>query len=164
MESEDGEGSGFAGADEEFPAFQRVIPVFSGEIRCAGWSSGRVSVGCVHGVRRKNFADNYISRVTASSSRDSRLRMSGGPHLAYTIAFDPPGSSGHRVLARLLASSLRRTFFNGDVIVFRNSEAPLFLVERKGLEEVFIETPDLHGPEGVNLSQISCRLPNLRMA
>ncbi len=30
-------------------------------------------------------------------------------------------------------------------MVFRNSPAPLFLVERKGLEEVFLDTPDMYG-------------------
>ena len=74
------------------------------------------------------------------------------PSLVYTIAFDPPGSEGCRVLAKMLASSLLRTGFGGDVLVFRNSEVPLFLVERKGLEEVFIETPDIHGLEGAEYS------------
>jgi hypothetical protein len=73
-------------------------------------------------------------------------------HLAYTIAFDPPGSVGHRALAKMLASSLLKTYFDGDIIVFRNSEAPLFLVERRGLDEVYLETPDLHGKEGVEYS------------
>lgn len=31
--------------------------------------------------------------------------------------------------------------------MFRNSPAPLFLVERKGLDEVFLETPDMYGQE-----------------
>lgn len=75
-----------------------------------------------------------------------------GRHLAYTIAFDSPGSSGHRALAKMLASSLMKTYFPGDVIIFRNSEAPLFLVERRGLEEVFIETPALHGAAGAEYS------------
>lgn len=73
-------------------------------------------------------------------------------HLVYTIAFDPPGCSGHRALAKMLASSLLKTFFDGDIIIFRNSEAPLFLVERKGLEEVYIETPELRGVEGAEYS------------
>jgi len=52
----------------------------------------------------------------------------------------------------MLASSLLRTFFTGDILVFRNSPAPLFLVERKGLEEIFIETPAIHGIEGAEYS------------
>ncbi len=48
----------------------------------------------------------------------------------------------------MLASSLVRTFFTGDIFVFRNSPAPLFLVERKGLEEYYIDTPLMGGQEG----------------
>ena len=68
-------------------------------------------------------------------------------NLIYTIAFDPPNSEGYRFLGKMLASSLVRTFFNGDIVVFRNSVAPLFMVERKGLEEVYIETEQLTGRE-----------------
>ena len=69
-------------------------------------------------------------------------------HLAYTVAFDPPGSPGHSSMAKMLASSLLRTYFGGDIIVFRNSPEPLFRVERKGLEEIYIETPQLGGLAG----------------
>lgn len=48
----------------------------------------------------------------------------------------------------MLVSSLLRTYFNGDIVVFRNSEAPLFLVERKGLIEVEVGAPQLPGEEG----------------
>ncbi|MGI8605403.1 MAG: hypothetical protein ACR2OZ_20710 [Verrucomicrobiales bacterium] len=51
-----------------------------------------------------------------------------GRHLAYTVAFDAPGSPGHRMMAKMLASTLLRTYFDGDVIVFRNSPDPLFRV------------------------------------
>ena len=78
--------------------------------------------------------------------------MDSRPSLIYTVAFGPPGSEGCRTLAKMLASSLLRTFVTGDVLVFRNSEAPLFLVERKGLEEVYIDTPDIHGLEGAEYS------------
>lgn len=63
-------------------------------------------------------------------------------NLIYTVAFDPPGCSGHRNLAKMLVSSLLKTYFNGDIIVFRNTETPLFLVERTGVQEVYIETPE----------------------
>jgi hypothetical protein len=69
-------------------------------------------------------------------------------NLVYFIAFDAPESEGYRFLGKMLASSLLRTFFSGDVLVFRNSPAPLFLVERKGLEEVYLETPPMHGQAG----------------
>ena len=68
-------------------------------------------------------------------------------NLAYTIAFDPPDCSGHRALAKMLVSSLLRTCFDGDIVVFRNTEAPLFMVERKGVHEVYIQTDDLHFDE-----------------
>ena len=61
-------------------------------------------------------------------------------HLAYTLALDhPPGSVGHRTMAKFLALSLLRTRFSGDIVVFRNSPAPLFMVPRAGVREVFIE-------------------------
>ena len=69
-------------------------------------------------------------------------------HLAYTVAFDPPGSPGHSSMAKMLVSSLLRTYFGGDIIVFRNSPEPPFRVERKGLEEIYIETPQLGGLVG----------------
>ena len=74
------------------------------------------------------------------------------PNLIYTGVFDPPGSEGCRILAKMLVSSLLRTGFYGDILVFRNSEAPLFLVERKGLEECTIETPEIHGKAGAELA------------
>ena len=75
------------------------------------------------------------------------LAMIGGPHLAYTIAMDPPGSGGHRTMAKLLGLSLVRTMFTGDLIIFRNSRDPIFLVERKGIYEVYVEAPELRGLE-----------------
>jgi hypothetical protein len=63
-------------------------------------------------------------------------------HLAYTVALDPAKSFGQRLLGKLLGSSLLRTWFSGDVVIFRNTPEPLFAVERAGLSEVFIETPD----------------------
>ena len=63
-----------------------------------------------------------------------------------------PQNASHRALAKMLASSLVKTYFPGDVMIFRNTGAPLFLVERKGLEEVFIETPELHGSEAAEYS------------
>jgi hypothetical protein len=73
-------------------------------------------------------------------------------NLVYTVAFDPPGSSGHRALAKMLASSLLKTYADADIRIFRNTEAPLFLVAREGLEETFIPTPELHGIAGAEYS------------
>lgn len=73
-------------------------------------------------------------------------------NLIYTIVMDAPGSETYRFLGKMLVSSLLRTFFTGDILVFRNSPAPLFLVERKGLEEVYLETPDLFGQERADVA------------
>ena len=63
-------------------------------------------------------------------------------YLAYTVAFDRPGQTGHRNLARMLVSSLLRTRFPGDIVVFHNSPRPLFLVAREGVREVRLANPD----------------------
>ena len=65
------------------------------------------------------------------------------PNLFYTVAFDPPGWRGGRTMAKLLCASLLRQFWSGEIVVFRNFPEPLFPVERKGLEEVFVATPDV---------------------
>ncbi len=69
-------------------------------------------------------------------------------NLIYTVVLDAPGAEGYRFLGKMLVSSLLRTFFTGDVVVFRNFSNPLFLVERKGLEEVYVETPQIIGQAG----------------
>jgi len=79
------------------------------------------------------------------SSLSGSTEPSNKRSLLYTIAFDGPKGEGNRFLAKMLVSSLLRTYFNGDIVVFRNSEVPLFLVERKGLEEVWIDVPPLSG-------------------
>ncbi len=48
-------------------------------------------------------------------------------------------------MAKFLVLSLLRTRFDGDIVVFKNSEAPLFMVPRAGVREIFIETP---APDG----------------
>jgi hypothetical protein len=59
-----------------------------------------------------------------------------GRHLVYTVALDAGGTTGHRNLAKMLVSSLLRTRFSGDILVFHNSPHPLFMVARKGVREV----------------------------
>lgn len=51
-------------------------------------------------------------------------------------------------MAKLLCSSLLRQFWSGEIVVFRNFPEPLFPVERKGLEEVFVETPEVGEGKG----------------
>ena len=43
-------------------------------------------------------------------------------------------------MAKFLALSLLRTRFDGDIVIFRNTPAPLFMVPRAGVREIFIET------------------------
>ncbi len=62
-----------------------------------------------------------------------------GRNLVYTLALDREGETGHRNLARLLVSSLLRTRFSGDILVFHNSPAPLFMLAREGVREVRLE-------------------------
>ncbi len=68
-------------------------------------------------------------------------------HLAYTLALDhPPGAVGHRTMAKFLVLSLLRTRFPGEIVVFKNTPEPLFLVPRAGVREVLVE-PEPPGEE-----------------
>ncbi|MEK7954218.1 hypothetical protein [Luteolibacter soli] len=67
--------------------------------------------------------------------------------LAYTIAFDLKGVSGCRILAKLLTSSLLRTDFDGDIVIFRNSPQPIFMIPKAGVYEVFIDADRQDGVE-----------------
>jgi len=70
-------------------------------------------------------------------------------NLIHTVAYDLPGTAGSRTMAKLLCSSLLRSFWGGRILVFRNFARPLFPVERKGLEEIFVATPDYEAvPDG----------------
>ena len=62
-------------------------------------------------------------------------------HLVYTIALDCPGERGQRNLAKLLVSSLLRTGFGGEIVVFHTTPDPLFLVARAGVREVRLKLP-----------------------
>jgi hypothetical protein len=78
----------------------------------------------------------------------SNSRHTPKKNLIYIVAFDSPGSESYRFLGKMLASSLVKTFFTGDIVVFRNSASPFYLVERKGLEEVYLETTAMTGQAG----------------
>ncbi len=88
------------------------------------------------------------SNASISPASLTNDEVSQPRNLIYIIAFDAPGCGGNRLLAKMLVSSLLRTFFTGDIWVFRNSESPLFAVERKGLEEFYVDTPQLSGIPG----------------
>ena len=74
-------------------------------------------------------------------------------HLFASLLLDPPGSRVARQLGKVQVSSLLRTLFPGEVVVWRNFPKPLYLVERKGVHEVdFVPSrpvTDLAGAEGV---------------
>jgi hypothetical protein len=70
-----------------------------------------------------------------------------GRNLVYTVALDRGGQTGHRNMAKMLVSSLLRTRFSGDILVFHNSPAPLFMVAREGVREVRLRVPDDFGPD-----------------
>lgn len=69
-------------------------------------------------------------------------------NLVYTVALDRAGQTGHRNMAKMLVSSLLRTRFSGDIVVFHNSPTPLFMVARAGVREVRLRVPDNAGPDG----------------
>ena len=54
-------------------------------------------------------------------------------------------------MAKMLVSSLLRTMWSGDIIVFTNQELPLFPVGRPGLREIFCEQPqwNSHDPDDI---------------
>lgn len=62
-------------------------------------------------------------------------------NLLYTIAFDVPGSTAYQNLAKMLVISLLKVNTDAEIIVFRNNDSPLFLVERKGVTEVVVDLP-----------------------
>ncbi|HEV7866826.1 MAG TPA: putative nucleotide-diphospho-sugar transferase [Chthoniobacteraceae bacterium] len=67
--------------------------------------------------------------------------MTARRHLVYTIALDYEGCCVHRNMAKMLVSSLLRTRFSGDVLVFHNSPIPLFQVPRVGIFEKSLKVP-----------------------
>ena len=103
----------------------------------------------------KNKLESVGMKVALLASADEGAQGMGNGesgelrrNLIYIICLDGPGSEGNRFLTKMLMSSLLRTYFTGDIVVFRNSEVPLFLVERKGLEEIYLDTPQVSGKAG----------------
>jgi len=70
-----------------------------------------------------------------------------------SIALDPPGSRIARQLAKVQVSSLLRTLFPGDLVVWRNFPEPLYPVERKGLHEMDFQ-PDRVLQTGSDLAEV----------
>ena len=73
--------------------------------------------------------------------------------LIYTIALDAEGQTIQRTMAKILVSSLLRSYYTGDMLVLHNGNAPLFRVERKGVEEMMLRMPD-----GADLMTEGCHL------
>jgi len=65
--------------------------------------------------------------------------------LIYTIALDRPEQEFYRHMAKILVSSLLRTYFTGDILAIHNGAAPLFLVERKGVQELMLPGGEVDG-------------------
>ena len=63
--------------------------------------------------------------------------------LGHCVAFDHPDSNGSRQMARMLGASISRTYLDGDFVILRNHEEPIFRLPREGIDELFIETPAL---------------------
>jgi hypothetical protein len=96
-----------------------------------------------------NLSIYFCDMPTNFESADTEVTLFAPPqrpdrHLLYTVAIDPPGHQAHAQLAKLLASSLLRTWFTGDIFIFRNTPTPLFPVGRPGLVEVELNTDDYH--------------------
>src|SRR5262245_46804895 len=69
----------------------------------------------------------------------------GEGNLLYTIAFDAPGRREMRQMVKMLAGSILRTGFSGDMVIFRNFPQPVFLVGRQGVGEEMVKTPGEDG-------------------
>lgn len=61
------------------------------------------------------------------------------PNLCYTIAFDRPGQDAHRRMAKLLVTSLLRTNWHGEIVVFRNGSRPVMPRRHPGVHEEHID-------------------------
>ena len=77
-------------------------------------------------------------------SEDGRA-MPAARVLIYTVALDREGETGHREMAKILVSSLLRTYFTGEILVVHNGDGPLFRVEQKGVKEVVVTMPAAEG-------------------
>ena len=61
--------------------------------------------------------------------------------LCYTVALDDAGKSSHRQQARLMAVSLLKTGFPGDIKIIHNGDTELFPHGRRGVEEIRVDLP-----------------------
>ena len=80
----------------------------------------------------------------------------------YTIAFDETGKNTRFQMAKILASSLLRTCFSGQVVVFHNSTNPMFKIKREGINEVFVQDANNVDPINLRSCELDFRLSVLR--
>jgi hypothetical protein len=73
-------------------------------------------------------------------------------HLIYLIALDTPEAGGNRLMAKMLAMSLIRSQFDGDILIFRSSAVPIFHLPRPGIVEVQLPNT-AEGRGGQSLAQ-----------
>lgn len=66
--------------------------------------------------------------------------------LLYTLALDLPDTLNQRLMTKMLAGSLLRNYFDGTVLVVRNTPEPIFRPLREGLEEIYtpVESLPIH--------------------
>jgi hypothetical protein len=63
----------------------------------------------------------------------------------YTIAFDPPDSRRQRRMAALFITSLLRTGYSGEIIVFKNQESPILPGSLPRVREIAVDSGPLRG-------------------
>lgn len=61
------------------------------------------------------------------------------PNLCYTLAFDRPEDDTHRCLARLLVTSLLRTGWHGEIVVFKNLPPPVLPRKHPHVHELLLD-------------------------
>ncbi len=67
----------------------------------------------------------------------------------YTIAIDSPGNKTYAMMAKILISSLLRSYFSGELILIHNTPTPLFRINRTQLTENML--PSGHQIDGKRL-------------
>lgn len=60
-------------------------------------------------------------------------------NLIYTVAFEQSSQSYARQTLKLLCSSILRSMWSGKILAFHNFSLPIFPLERKGLDEIYIK-------------------------
>ncbi len=92
--------------------------------------------------------DQFICPGRVARGRGvAKVRFVTCPSLIVTTSFDPPHAGAQKQMAKILVSSFLRTFFGGQVLVFRNG-TPLFLVPRVAVTELEVDESALPTTDG----------------